>query len=105
MLSPTQGEKMTTIWKFPVTMKDEDDIEIEMPTGAYILTVQSQGDPVFAVPFVWARVDPEAPKEKRLFRVFGTGYPIEEPGLFYIGTFQMRAGALVFHLFEKPRPS
>lgn len=94
---------MLTTWKFPVQV--EDEFEIELPTGARILAVQSQGDPMLAVPFVWALVDPSAPKEKRLFRVAGTGHPIEETNLTYIGTFQMRGGALVFHLFEKPRPS
>lgn len=95
---------MLKIWKYPIPV--QDDIQIEMPKGARVLTVQRQGDlPEFGGPCLWALVNPEAKKEIRQFRLAGTGHPIDHAEkLTYIGTFQMEGGALVFHLFEKMRP-
>ena len=86
---------MKTIWKFPLPVTDEHSID--MPHGAKILTVQVQGEQVF----LWALCNSNAPKLKRTFAVIGTGHPIpEEAPLSYIGTFQIREHALVFHVFE-----
>jgi len=87
-----------TIWKFDI----EPCIacEISLPRDARILCVQVQ----HGRPRVWALVNPHAEQEVRTFRVFGTGHPVPKPDkgeLFYIGTFQIRDGALVFHLFEE----
>lgn len=87
---------METIWKFPFEIKD--DIEIEMPSGSEILTVQMQG----RMACIWAKVSDDSPKIKRHFQVFGTGIPIPKIHKLrsYIGTFQLLQGQLVFHLFE-----
>lgn len=84
---------MKTIWKFSIQV--EDFIEIAMPVGAEVLTVQMQG----GYPYVWAEVETDAKFESRRFRVFGTGHPI--PNNFkgrYVDTFQAHNGALVWHL-------
>jgi hypothetical protein len=85
-------EGVKTIWKFPLPI--EDRVEISMPSGAEILCVQTQR----GYPQVWAICDTEAPTEKRLFYVRGTG---QEVGVAefasYLGTFQMME--LVFHVF------
>lgn len=86
---------MKTIWKYSIPI--EDDIEIEMPHGAEILCVQMQG----GEPRLWVLIDPEGLMTTRRFRLAGTGHPIEEIGLKYIGSFQMLNGRLVYHLFEK----
>ena len=103
---------MLKIWKFPIPVQDE--IQIEMPKGAKVLTVQIQvmdpaalkvGETIEQV-CLWALVNPEAEKEIRQFRMVGTGHSImHAEKLTYIGTFQMQGGALVFHLFERVRPS
>lgn len=86
---------MTTIWKFQVRI--EDAFTLEMPKGAKILSVQTQGN----TPCLWAMVDPQAEKQKRYFSVFGTGFPFEiGDHLTFVGTFQIHGGSLVFHLFE-----
>ena len=91
---------MLTIWKYPIPV--QDNIQVEMPKGARVLTVQMQMD----VPYVWALVNPQAEKEIRTFRLVGTGHEIRHSDkLTYIGTFQLEGGALVFHLFERERPS
>lgn len=97
---------MLTIWKFPIRVDDE--ITCQMPAGARLLTVQVQGaghGNAVGTPCIWALVNSEAKKEKRTFRVYGTGHPIEESEipcerLLYVGTFQSISGSLVFHLFE-----
>ena len=86
---------MKTVYKYPIIATD--DIVINLPKGAEVLCVQTQGNE----PFIWALVDPEEPLEPRRFRMAGTGHPIEETDLTYRGTFQLQGGALVFHLFER----
>jgi len=92
MQPPTQ-----MIWKFELPI--EDRVAIAMPSQSEVLSVQMQGDR----PFVWALVDPKEPLVPCLFAVRGTGHPIDIPieeDWKFIGTFQMRGGALVFHVFR-----
>lgn len=84
---------MERIYKYPIPI--EDNITIELPEGARVLTVQIQK----GKPYIWAKVDPNAPKIKRYFKLFGTGHQISNTNK-YIGTFQIYEGDLVFHLFE-----
>lgn len=88
-----------TIWKYPITHPDR--VEIEMPKGAELLTIQCQDN----TPTIWALVNPdkELDLEKRNFELFGTGHDVPcDMGIErkYINTFQMNTG-LVFHLFER----
>ncbi len=83
-----------SIWKF--NFKINDDVQIEMPKGAEVLSVQNQNEQ----PALWAICDTEAEKETRKFSISGTGHPINTDGKKFIGTFQMSGGALVWHLFE-----
>lgn len=85
-----------TIWKYDFETTDEQTIE--MPSGGEILSVQTQADS----PKMWVLLDPTNPKEKRRFRIFGTGHPIsgDTSSLHFIGTYQLRSGSLVFHIFE-----
>lgn len=79
---------------FPIV----DKFRIPMPKGSQLLTVQMQR----GLPHLWALVDPDEPIINRIFRLAGTGHPIEEDPshLKYIGSFQMNEEALIFHLFE-----
>lgn len=85
-----------SIWKFPLSL--ETPQVLSMPRGAVVLTVQTQSEQ----PVLWALVDPDAPTEDRTFFIYGTGWEHETPvdRAAYRGTFQLRGGALVFHLFE-----
>ncbi len=103
-----------TIWKFPLTPSTDDRglCEIEMPSGAEVLTVSNQtGEPC-----LWALVQLDVdgdplPKQKHVFRVVGTGWKAPD-GLTaerYIGTFFTSADrigmalglppVLVYHVF------
>lgn len=82
-----------TIWKFPFQVSDI--VTLEMPEGARVIAVQSQGD----VATMWAIVDPDVPKVQRVFYVVGTGRPLPTTGEFqYIATFQLPP--FVWHIFE-----
>lgn len=82
-----------TIWKYPVPVTDT--FSLDLPEGSTILTVQVQ----FGHPNIWVKVQPDAEKVTRKFRVYGTGHDIDQEGE-YIGTFPMSGEQLVFHLFE-----
>lgn len=86
---------MNRIFKYRLEVADEQ--EIELPSGARILTVQTQQ----GTPCLWAIVDDEDVASKRRIRVVGTGHPIRNiSNLSYVGTFQLMSGNLVFHVFE-----
>lgn len=82
----------TTIYKYELP----DDLILEMPKGAEVLTVQMQR----GSPCLWARVDPEEQVEKRKFVIHGTGHPVPSSTGKYIATFQVDDETLVFHVFE-----
>ena len=83
---------MKTIWKFEL----QPTVAFSMPGGAEILCVQNQN----GLPQLWALVDPEVKAELRGFTCYGTGHAVpDNPGR-YIGTVQMHAGELIFHVFE-----
>lgn len=84
------------IWKFPIAVGDSQTID--MPTDAKVLAVQVQNG---TGPCLWAMCDPQAPKRPRTFETFGTGHPVPPAPREYIGTYQLRGGGLIFHVFER----
>jgi hypothetical protein len=88
------GDYMKTVFKYPLRLIDTQDVS--MPDDAEILCVQIQNE----VPTIWAKVDDENGPVTRKFRIAGTGHDLKGDELAYIGTFQLHAGALVFHVFE-----
>ena len=86
--------KERRIHKYTLAVMDEQTLLL--PRGARIMTIQVQA----GQPQLWAYVDPTKPKEARKIRVIGTGRMIDDDPGDYLGTFQMHAGALVFHVFE-----
>ena len=85
------------VWKFVIPV--EDEFTIQMPRAAELLFVAAQGDE----PCLWARVVPERDRETRQFRLRGTGHPVDMD-CEHVGSFMLRGGALVFHLFEVGPP-
>lgn len=83
------------VWKFPLPF--DDVVTVEMPAGSKVIHFATQYD----MPCIWALVNPSADKEKRTFRIAGTGHPIESDSRpVYLGTVLVRGGSLVFHCFE-----
>jgi len=91
---------MKKIFKYELETTDYQ--EIEMPIGAQILCLQTQDE----IPHIWALVDTNANKELKAFEIFGTGHEVPDRDYpnddrrRYVGTYQLRKGALVFHCFE-----
>lgn len=84
---------MKTIYKYKL---QPGRTVLDMPDGAKVLTVQTQGDDVC----LWALVEPNKPTTRRFFDVYGTGHQMPaDPGA-YVATFQMGGSALVWHVFE-----
>jgi hypothetical protein len=89
---------MKTIWKYQ--LKDTNQ-NIEVPKGSKILTAQIQNNEIT----LWFLIkDSEAEKEKRHFKVYGTGHSIDgvvtDRTHQYINTLQFHGGSLVLHCFE-----
>ena len=87
---------MFTIYKEPIP---DSTARIELPKGARIIAAQKQD----GVPTIWFECDPKAEKEKRTFRIFGTGWPVQADWpLVHLGTYQ--DGLLVWHIYEEKLP-
>jgi hypothetical protein len=88
-----------TVYKYQIPIQDE--VILHLPVKAQLLSIQEQN----GVVCVWALVDPASEfLEPRCLRIFGTGHLIPDSGLLYVSTFQVDAGAFVFHAFEDVAP-
>jgi len=85
------------IFKYP--LKTADQQVLTMPRNAVPLCVQVQPH---VGPCLWAMVEDSEPTELRTVRIIGTGHPVPDAAkLYYVGTYQLDDGALVFHVFWK----
>lgn len=85
-----------SVWKYPI---GAPVVDLVMPHGSQIIDVRCQD----GVPTMWALANVTAPKVTRTFLAFGTGHPIFEPALRYVGSAHDVADVgLVFHIFERP---
>lgn len=83
------------IYKYPLAVIDFQ--EIKLPAGAQILSLQVQRE----IPCIWALVDPKAELRTHHISTYGTGYGTEAYSGKYIGTYQLKRGEFVFHVFDK----
>ena len=77
-----------------------DFVDLALPAGAEVLFVGVQ----YERPMLWARVQMGAPLKTRRFRVAGTGHILADDVGRYLGSFILRDGVLVFHVFEDSAP-
>lgn len=92
-------KKKAVIWKYKFSIWDE--MSIEMPKGAIIISIQIQNGQTV----LWAIVNPdEKEKELRRFRCFPTGSEFDllpdEDCLTFLSTIQLAGGDFVIHCFE-----
>jgi hypothetical protein len=85
---------MKTIHKY--SLEISDTVALDLPKGAKVLSVQNQNN----IPCLWALVDPAKPKEKRHFRILGTGQPVGGTAGTFLGTVLLNNGHFVIHVFE-----
>jgi len=86
---------MRTIWKYPLTI---DDVQyLDLSESAQVLSVQMQGEALC----LWALVDLEDTRRVRhRIRIYGTGHAVDDASGLFLGTVQLRGGALVLHVFD-----
>ncbi len=83
------------VWKY--TLAETAECTIDIPLNAEILTVKRQDTNIC----LWALVDSDTQKIKRHFRVYGTGEPIRDSNIRYVGTATFfQNNDLVLHVFE-----
>ena len=82
------------IFKYPV--KIGGSFVLQLPNDAVVLSFQCQG----GFPMLWVLLNSETDTVDRTFVVYGTGHPISEKKLDYIGTCQQMSGGFIWHLFE-----
>lgn len=84
---------MTTIWKFPLAITDEQPINV--PSGFVPLSVQMQNRELC----LWAKVKPGKTEKIKTVYVVGTGNPMpsEASDAVFVGTVQN--GPFVWHVF------
>ena len=83
---------MKTIYKYQLETTDQQTIT--MPVGSEIISLHIQ----HGVPCIWVKVDIGNEVGDRTFGTFGTGHPLPENNLEFIGTYQK--DQFVFHVFE-----
>lgn len=85
---------MITIHKYQFDLASR--VEIKMPQGAKVLSIQVQN----GAPTVWAMVVTEAAFEIRVFRIYGTGSALDTFAIAgnHLATIQHQG--YVWHIFE-----
>lgn len=96
-----------TIWKVEIKGRGRP---VSMPVGALVLDAQVQLRRLFPrlswlFLYIWFECDPDAPREERVFKAYGTGSKLPDNPGEYVRTFQLEGGALVFHLYEATNPA
>lgn len=86
------------ITKFRVSYPLPDQVSIEMPAGAEVLSANEQyGDLC-----IWAAVDPGQPVEARRFLLPRTGFSVRDLGESkFVDTVLLEDGASVIHVFDR----
>ena len=87
---------MRRVFKYKIS-DVEDYTIIKIPFNSVLLSVDTQGDELF----LWASVeDSESKTVLRTIRVAGTGHPINDTILGFLGTVKQQNDSLVWHIFE-----
>lgn len=87
------------IFKYPLRLIRLTDTQtIQIPNGSTLLWVAVQNDVIC----LWAMVDPEQAMTTRTIVIIGTGNPICDMALDYVGT--VMQGPYVWHVFEDKEP-
>jgi len=85
---------MRTIYKYPLFIKDVQEIETYM--CFQVLSIQVQN----GIACMWLSVDTRFEKQKVKIHIYGTGQKIsDELSLMHAGTFMIENDYLVFHVF------
>jgi len=85
---------MRTIYKYPLFIKEVQEIETYM--CFQVLSIQVQN----GIACIWVLVDTSLEKQKVKIHIYGTGQEISDELYFmHAGTFMIENDSLVFHVF------
>ncbi len=88
----------SVIYKYEI--KEGVDLQIvNIPKDPIFLSMQWQ----YGKLCMWMMVNPKNEPTAYEFMTYGTGHPINDPGLGYVGTYQSMGGAFVGHVFLKEK--
>lgn len=88
---------MKQVWKFALEPDETGRCLVELPWHSRVLCVQLQ----VGRPHIWVLVEPlTTAKQTFAFYIIGTGHPVPDLQLDYLGTFQLANGALIYHVFR-----
>ncbi len=82
-----------TMYKYPLDAKPLQRLAV--PKGAMLRAVQVQD----GVPTIWAEIEPTAETVIKEIRTYATGEPMDDHWRYYLGTYQLDGGQLVFHVY------
>jgi hypothetical protein len=88
------------IWKFPIS-DDRQTISVPEIQKSDVLTCQLQ----HGVLCLWIIVDTARKRKKYKVFTYGTGHPMGDESAFYVGTYQISDGDLIFHVFFEEIPN
>ena len=94
---PDRGE-IVTVKKYPIPVPTDASgiVEVTMPEGAHIMTVQL----LDGKPWIWVQTRQDAIRERRKILVIPTEISVEVESGRYIGTVVNEEARLVFHFYE-----
>jgi len=84
-----------SIWKYDIIITDSVQ-NIEMPGDSTILHLGSQKGNIC----MWVMVNKEVEMATRHFKVYGTGHPLDDRIMYYVGTVIDESLNLVWHVYE-----
>ena len=78
------------------------DTVIEITEGSKVLKCAIQGERICLWILVYDEHEFSVPRERRRFRIYGTGHPIvqDSEDMEYIDSVLVDGGSLVWHIFE-----
>lgn len=92
---------MNTIWKYDLEIIDRQIVEV--PLGAMLLSVKTQGENKVCV---WYQVDSRLPLRSRTVAIIGTGHtlPADCHSNNFVDTVLTFGGKNVWHVFDINKP-
>ncbi len=98
---------MNVIHKYPINLRDDMPVSIQMPINAIVRHVGQQDNHDEVVLWAEHACGAAANLKKRMFYVAGTGHPTCSRGdykLTFVGTVVSTISAFVWHVFEVDKP-
>jgi hypothetical protein len=84
---------MKTVWKYPI---DAQEVTLNIPKDYKVLKIEMQRN----TPTMWVEVDTDTKEVPKKFKIFGTGWPLDNNVTRHAGSYIQAEGAFVWHVYE-----